>query len=98
MLALRLDSFSLNGRNYELQSNRSARASAGHKKHELGWIGGGAGGGAAIGAIAGGGVGAAIGAGVAAGSVGSAITGKRQVHLPAEATLRFTLQRPVTVN
>jgi hypothetical protein len=100
VLAVQLDSFAMNGENYQIQSGSSARASKGHKKHELAWIGGGAGGGAAIGAIAGGGVGAAIGAGAgaAAGTVGSAITGRRQVHLPAEYELRFTLRQPVTLN
>ena len=99
VMSLRLDSFTLNGRNYEIHSNSSARASAGHKKHHLAWIGGGAGGGALIGAAAGGGAGALIGAGAgaAAGTVGSAITGKRNVHLPAEHVLRFTLREPVTL-
>ena len=99
VLALRLDSFDLNGQTYEIQSNNSSRASAGHKKHHLLWIGGGSGGGAAIGAIAAGGTGALIGAGAgaAAGTVGSAITGKRQVSLPAETALRFRLESPVNL-
>lgn len=99
MLALRLDSFTMDGRTYQIQSNRSSRVSAGHKKHHLLWIGGGSGGGAAIGAIAGGGTGALIGAGAgaAAGTVGSAITGKRQVSLPIETALRFRLESPVTL-
>jgi hypothetical protein len=37
------------------------------------------------------------GAGAAAGTVGSAITGKRNVSLPAEATVTFTLQQPVDI-
>lgn len=99
LLALKLDSFELNGQTREIQSSSSARSSAGHKKHHLLWIGGGSGGGAAIGAIAGGGTGALIGAGAgaAAGTVGSAITGKRNVSLPAEATVTFTLQQPVDI-
>jgi len=99
VLALRLDSFILDGRTYDIQSNSSSRVSAGHKKHHLLWIGGGSGGGAAIGAIAAGGTGALIGAGAgaAAGTVGSAITGKRQVSLPAESALRFTLESPVSL-
>jgi hypothetical protein len=97
ILALKLDSFTMDGRNYEIQSNNLSRVSAGHKKHHLLWIGGGSGGGAAIGAIAAGGTGALIGAGAgaAAGTVGSAITGKRQVSLPAETELRFRLETPV---
>jgi len=99
VLALKLDSFTLDGATYEIQSASSSRVSSGHKKHHLLWIGGGSGGGAAIGAIAAGGTGALIGAGAgaAAGTVGSAITGKRQVHLPAETSLRFRLETPVSL-
>jgi hypothetical protein len=99
VMALHLTSFTMNGRTYPIHSNSSARVSAGHKKHHLAWIGGGTGGGAAIGAMAGGGVGAAIGAGAgaAAGTVGSAITGKRQVRLPAESTMTFTLRAPLSI-
>jgi hypothetical protein len=99
VLALKLDSFTLDGATYDIQSTSSSRVSAGHKKHHFLWIGGGSGGGAAIGAIAGGGTGALIGAGAgaAAGTVGSAITGKRQVSLPAETSLRFRLETPVSL-
>jgi outer membrane lipoprotein SlyB len=99
VLALKLDSFTMDGQTYEIQSNNSSRVSAGHKKHHWLWIGGGSGGGAAIGAIAAGGTGALIGAGAgaAAGTVGSAITGKRQVSLPAETSLRFRLESPVNL-
>jgi hypothetical protein len=100
VLAMQLDSFTLGSQTYEIQSNNSSRVSAGHKKHHFLWIGGGSGGGAAIGAIAGGGTGALIGAGAgaAAGTVGSAITGKRQVSLPAETVLRFRLTSPVSLS
>jgi hypothetical protein len=99
VMALHLDSFTLGGETYLVSSDRSARVSAGHKKHHLLWIGGSSGGGAMIGAIAGGGVGALIGsgAGAAAGTVGSAITGKRNVTLPVETVLTFSLQSPVSV-
>jgi len=99
VMALRLDSFVLNGQVYSVDSSRTARVSAGHKKHDFVWIGGGASSGAAIGAVAGGGFGAAIGAGAGAtaGTVGSVITGKRHVHLPVESNLRFTLREPVPV-
>ena len=99
VLALRLDSFELNGVTHEIRSTNSTRKSAGHKKHHWFWIGGGSGGGAAIGAIAGGGSGALIGAGAgaAAGTIGSALTGKRQVSLPAETAVTFTLQAPVDI-
>jgi hypothetical protein len=99
IMALRLDSFALDGQTYQISSDRSARVSAGHKKHHVLWIGGGSGGGAMIGAIAGGGVGALIGsgAGAAAGTVGSAITGKRNISLPVETILTFSFQSPVSV-
>ena len=96
-LALGLDSFELNGATYPLETNRSARSSKGHKRHNWTWIGGGAGGGAAIGAIAGGPAGALIGAGAGAGAgtAGAAITGKRNVAIPVETRLAFTLESAV---
>ena len=99
VLALTLDSFEMNGQTQEIESTKSTRVSAGHVKHHWLWIGGGSGGGAAIGAIAGGGTGALIGAGAgaAAGTIGSAITGKRQVSLPAESAVTFVLQSPVEI-
>ncbi len=99
MLALTLDSFTMNGQTYEIRSSGVSRTSKGHKKHHLAWIGGGSGGGALIGAAAGGGTGALIGAGAgaAAGTIGSAITGKRQVRLPVESTVKFTLRDGVTL-
>jgi hypothetical protein len=98
-LALRLDSFTLRGVTYDVNTNRPARVSRGHKKRNWLWIGGGSGGGAAIGAVAGGGAGALIGAGAgaAAGTVGAAFTGKRHVTLPVESPVTFALQAPVAV-
>jgi hypothetical protein len=99
VIALRLDALRFNGRTYPLRSTYVSRVSAGHKKHHLLWIGGGSSGGALIGAAAGGGAGALIGAGVgaAAGTVGSVITGKRQVRLPVETTVHFRLRAPLTL-
>ena len=96
-IGLRLDSFSLNGREYPVQTTSVERVSASHKKRNAILIGGGAGLGAAIGAIAGGGKGALIGAGAGAGAgtVGAAATGKRQVGIGAETPLRFTLRASV---
>ncbi len=70
-----------------------------HKKRNLTIIGGGSGVGALIGGIAGGGKGAAIGAasGAAAGTAGAAATGKKDVMLSSERTVRFTLKNPLTV-
>ncbi len=98
-LALRLDSFTLNGVAYDIDTNRPTRVSAGHKKHNWLWIGGGSGAGAAIGAVAAGGAGALIGAGAgaAAGTVGAAFSGRRHVTLPVESRVTFTLQSPLPI-
>jgi hypothetical protein len=98
-LSLTLDSFVMNGQTYRLNTTAVSRVSGGHKKRDIGIIGGGTGLGAAIGAIAGGGKGAAIGAaaGAAAGTAGAAATGKQHVTIPAETVMVFTLQSPLRV-
>jgi hypothetical protein len=52
-----------------------------------------------IGGIAGGGKGAGIGAlvGAGAGLVGGAFTGNKQIEIPAESALSFTLSAPLTI-
>jgi hypothetical protein len=96
-LALTLDSFRLEGKDYRVHTGSVNRVSASHKKRNIALIGGGSGLGAVIGAIAGGGKGALIGAGAgaAAGTAGAAATGKREVGLAAESLLTFSLQAPV---
>lgn len=98
-LGLTLDSINVNGHAHPISTSSVVRASGSHKKRNLGLIGGGGGLGAAIGAIAGGGKGALIGAGAgaAAGTIGAAATGKKNVRLPAESLLTFTLRQPVTL-
>jgi len=70
-----------------------------HKKRDVVAIGGGSALGALIGGIAGGGKGAAIGAGAGAGAgtAGAALTGKKEISLPAESRLIFRLSRAATV-
>ena len=99
VLAITLDSVRVDGTAYAIATNPDARVSRSHKRRNLAIIGGGAGTGAAIGAATGGGVGAAIGAGVGAGAgtVGAVFTGRKQVVLPAETELMFSLRRPFTV-
>ncbi len=96
-LGLTLDSFEHEGRRYGVRTTSVDRVSAAHKKRNAILIGGGTGLGAALGAIAGGPKGALIGAGAgaAAGTAGAAATGKRQVAVPSEAMLRFTLRNSV---
>jgi hypothetical protein len=99
-MALALDSFELDGKTYRIHTSSNSRASSSHKKRNLALIGGGSGLGALIGGIAGGGKGALIGAGAgaAAGTTGAAITGRKNVRLPAETVLSFVLREPVIFN
>jgi hypothetical protein len=99
ILALRLDSFTLQGRTYPLNTTPVMRETEGHGWRDVGIIGGSAAVGAAIGGLAGGGKGAAIGAGAgaAAGTAGAAATGKQDVRLPAETLMQFTLESPVVL-
>jgi hypothetical protein len=98
LLSLSLDSFELNGRRYDITTTRTGRSSGGHKKRNWILIGGGSGVGAALGAVAGG-TGALIGAGAgaAAGTVGAAFTGKKNVRLPVESRVTFSLRAPVAL-
>jgi hypothetical protein len=89
----------MNGLHYRIQTAHVGRRSGGHKKRNFALIGGGSGVGTIIGAVAGGPAGALIGAGAggAAGTVGAAITGKKNIHLPVETVLAFSLRAPVSV-
>jgi len=71
----------------------------GKGKRTAATTGGGAAGGALIGGIAGGGKGAGIGAlvGAGAGFIGGAVTGNKQIEIPAESALSFTLSQPLTL-
>jgi len=71
----------------------------GKGKRSAAMIGGGGGGGALIGGLAGGGKGALIGGlvGAGAGTAGAALTGNKDVVIPAESVVSFTLQKPLTV-
>lgn len=71
----------------------------GKGKRTAGIIGGGTGVGALIGGLAGGGKGALIGglAGAGAGTAGAAMTGNKDIVIPAESVVSFTLEAPLTI-
>lgn len=100
VLAIRLNSLRANGNNYPIQTNLVERVVKGKGKRSAVMTGGGAGLGAIIGGVAGGGKGALIGGllGGGGGAAGSAFTGNKELELPAETILTFSLHRSVTVN
>jgi hypothetical protein len=99
-LQLALETVNLNGSTYQIRTTSAVRVGGNHRDRNLVLIGGGAGGGMLIGAAAAGGKGALIGGPIGAG-VGTAaalITGKKDIHLPAETPLTFKLASPVAIN
>jgi hypothetical protein len=89
----------LKGQRYSIATSVDSKASEGHKSRNIKAIAGGAGLGALIGGLAGGGKGVAIGAGVGAGAGtgAAAATGKKNIEVPAETLLRFSLKKAVTI-
>ena len=87
------------GRNYPIQTAVWTQTEKGKGKRTAVTTGGGAALGAIIGGIAGGGKGAAIGAGVGggAGFAGGALTGNKQIEVPAESALTFSLSSSLTI-
>lgn len=98
ILTVELTALTVNGHKYNIQTQAAAQQSTGKGKRTTGMVVGGTGAGAAIGGLAGGGKGAAIGAlvGAAAGTAGAA-SGNRDITLPAESALSFTLLQPITM-
>lgn len=99
VLSLTLDSLTLNGQKYPIETSEFEEAGKGRGKRTAVGGGGGAAFGAIVGALAGGGKGAAIGAlaGGGAGTAGAAYTGKRDITIPAEARLHFKLTKSLTI-
>jgi hypothetical protein len=99
-LQLALETVTVNGKTYDVRTAAHTRIGGNHKKQNLALIAGGAGGGALIGAIAAGGKGVLIGGpiGAGAGTAAAFITGKKDIRLPPETPLTFTLAEPVTIN
>ena len=99
LLQLTLDSLTINGASYSIQTSEFENAGKGRGKRTAIGAGGGAAFGAILGAVAGGGKGAAIGAlaGGGAGTAAAGFTGKKDVVLPAETRLHFKLVQPVSI-
>ncbi|MHB8540618.1 MAG: hypothetical protein ACYDCD_06710 [Candidatus Acidiferrales bacterium] len=99
LLSVALTSVQAGGSWVEVNTRPVTLEGKSHKKRDIIAIGGGSAVGALIGGLAGGGKGAAIGAGAGAGAgtAGAALTGKKEISIPAESRLVFRLSRSVTV-
>ena len=98
-LALQLTTVHLRDASYSLHTNQFVQEQKG-KGGRTAKIGvGGAAGGAIIGGIAGGGKGAAVGSllGGGAGVAGSAMTGNKELTIPAESVLSFKLTQALRI-
>lgn len=98
-LTLRLNSVDIHGTAQAIKTSAVAQTEKGKGKRTAVLAGGGAAVGALIGGLAGGGKGAGIGAlaGGGAGTGGAAFTGNKDIVLPAESALTFTLSQPLEV-
>ena len=98
-LTVSLDTITYQGKTYTFSSSDVQQKGASRGKRSAEVIGGAAALGALIGGLAGGGKGAAIGAGVggAGGTAVQASTHGKQVKIPSETKLDFTLHAPVDV-
>lgn len=99
-LAIRLTRVTVGGKGYLISTTMYAASVKGKGKRTAVATGGGAAAGALIGALAGGGKGAAIGAAVGGGGglAVSGTTGGKNVVLPAETRVNFSLERPVAID
>ncbi|HEX6802908.1 MAG TPA: hypothetical protein VF133_04445 [Terriglobales bacterium] len=99
LLQLKLDSIHVHGEQMPVQTAVFTQTLKGKGKRTGVMAGGGAGLGALIGGLAGGGKGAAIGAvaGAGAGTAGAAYTGNKEIVLPAESAVPFTLKASLKV-
>jgi len=98
-LHVRLDSINLHGSAVPVETAEQTFSAKGKGKRTAVITGGGAALGGLIGGLAGGGKGAAIGlaAGAGAGAGGSALTGNKDIVLPAESALSFELSHSLEV-
>jgi hypothetical protein len=98
-LSLKLSSINLHGSERAIETSAVTQIEKGKGKRTAVLAGGGAAVGALIGGLAGGGKGAGIGAlaGGGAGTGGAAFTGNKEIILPAESALSFTLAQSLEV-
>jgi hypothetical protein len=98
-LSVTLDSITVKGQSYSLQTTSVTEAGKGRGKRTAIGAGGGAVVGGLIGALAGHGKGAAIGAaaGAGAGTAGAAYTGERDITIAPETKLNFKLKEPLEI-
>jgi len=98
-LGVALTSVAVNGKDYAIETGTLDSTVKGKGKRTAATTGGGAAGGALIGGLAGGGKGAGIGAlvGAAGGFVGGALTGNKQIEIPPETLLTFTLSKSLAL-
>jgi hypothetical protein len=99
VLELRLTSLTLNGTAYPLTTKALAESKKGKGKRTAAMIGGGAGLGMLVGGIATGGVGLVVGGlvGGGAGTAAAGMTGNRDLDIPAESIVHFTLADDLVV-
>ena len=99
LLQLTLNSIRVNGEQLPVQTATFTQTLKGKGKRTGVMVGGGAGLGALIGGLAGGGKGAAIGAaaGAGAGTAGTALTGNKEIVLPAETAVSFKLTQSLKI-
>jgi hypothetical protein len=85
--------------NYDVTTSAYEKSVSGKGKRTAIFAGGGGGAGALIGGLAGGGKGALIGGllGAGGGTAAGAFTGNKNVSVPAESVVTFTLAAPITV-
>ncbi|HEX4066472.1 MAG TPA: hypothetical protein VHZ09_10660 [Acidobacteriaceae bacterium] len=99
LLELRLERVKTRWGSYPVSTSTMTQVEKGKGKRTGIFAGGGGALGAIIGGVAGGGKGALIGglAGAGAGTAGSAMTGNREILLPAETLLTFRLEHSVHI-
>jgi len=99
VLTVALTSINVQGVPTSIQTSTYSQSVKGKGKRTAVLAGGGGGAGALIGGLAGGGKGALIGGllGAGAGTAGAAFTGNKDLQIPAESVVTFSLQNSITV-